>query len=122
MASASISKLKDTIASMKASTARKRLARKGEQLTHTVVGGAVAFAMGRVEKGATQPLPTIFGLDPKLLYGVTAHFISTSSSGKFADFASAAGDGLIASYGYAEGKGTSLSGVAGHSHDDFEAV
>lgn len=127
MASASIEKLKDQIQGMKASKARANLKRKGEELTHTVVGGAAAFAIGRVEKGATAPLPTIFGLDPKLLYGAGAHFVSTGSSGKFGDFASAVGDGLIAAYGYAEGKGSALRGVMGASHDnssadDFEAV
>ena len=124
MASASITKIKDQLAAMKGSNARNRLKRKGEQLTHTVVGGAAAFAMGRLEKSATQALPTIFGLDHKLLYGVAAHLIGTSSSGKFADMSSAAGDGLIASYGYSEVKGTSITGIMGHDggDDEFEAV
>lgn len=124
MASASISKLKDSISAMRNSNARARLKRKGEELQHTVLGGVAAFAMGRVERNATGPLPTVLGLDHKLLYGVTAHAIATASSGKFAELASAAGDGLVASYGYAEGKKGSSAGGMGHDSagDDFESV
>ena len=104
MASASVERLKDQISSMKNSAARKRLARKGEALTHTVVAGASAFAIGRLEKGGT-PLPTLFGLDPKLFLGIGAHFLSTTAGGKFGEFMSALGDGAVSAYGYAEGKG-----------------
>lgn len=112
MASASVERLKDQIQSMKNSKARARLARKGEALTHTVIAGASGFAIGRLEKGGT-PMPTMFGLDPKLFIGIGAHFLSTTAGGKFGDFMSALGDGAISAYGYAEGKGMSTQGVMG---------
>lgn len=114
---ASIAKIKDQIASMKNSQARARLKKKSDSVAHTVVAGAAAFAMGRVEKTAKSPLPTIFGLDHKVLYGTVAHAAAVASSGKTAEMLSATGDGLIAAYGYAEGKGQAMSGLAG---DDFD--
>ncbi len=122
MASASISKLKDAISSLRNSNARSRLKKKGEQLQHTVIGGVAGFAMGRVERNATAPLPTVLGLDHKLLYGVIAHSIAVGTSGKFSDVASGAGDGLISSYGYAEGRKGTPGGGGESAGDDFESV
>lgn len=120
VAATGLSKLKEQISSMKSSNARARVRRRAEAIQHTVVGGAAAFAIGRMEKSGTA-MPTMFGLDPKIVVGVGLKVIGASSSGKFGDFADACGDGAIAAYGYAEGKGTAVSGVGG-TGDDFEAV
>ena len=87
-----------------------------------MISTGAAYTVGRIEKASAQPLPTIWNLDPKLLWGGVLHLVATSVTGNVGDFMAAAGDGMLASYGYAEGKGISFSAAPpgpGYEADEF---
>jgi hypothetical protein len=112
-----IQKLKDDLAAAKRSRAMQRVKARTLALQHTMVATGAAYAIGRIEKGATQPLPTLFNLDPKLMWGGAAMLVSTSVPGKMGEAVAAVGDGLFCAYGYSEGLGTGYT-IRGETHDD----
>ena len=87
------------------SKAYARVKNERGRVTNTLSGAASAYVMGRVERSATRPLPTIAGIDHKLVYGLGLMAISMKGRGKWGDAIAGAGDGLISAYGYAEGRG-----------------
>jgi hypothetical protein len=78
---------------------------KTEKVQHTVISAGAAYIVGAADAAKTNPLPDMFGLDKKLVWGIAAHALATSIKGRWADSASAIGDGLIISYAYCEGAG-----------------
>jgi hypothetical protein len=106
---ASISKVKDQIARMKSSASVRRIKSRQKAVVHTMIATGAGYTVGRIEKAALTPLPTVFNLDPKLLWGGVLHLMATGIAGNVGDFAAAAGDGLLSAYGYAEGKGIAMA-------------
>lgn len=109
-ASASITKLNNQLASFKASNARRRMQSEGKKLLHTGLGGLTAFALGSAEKKFGGHLPTIFGIDSKLLWGTAIIAAAGTMGGKSAEYLQSVGDGFIASYGYSVGRDVSMGG------------
>lgn len=127
MANASITKLKEQLASVKRSKAIARVRERGEDITHTVVSTAAGYVAGRMEATAKkkgEKLPTIFDMDPKLVYGIAAQVGGTMTRGKLGDALGAGGDGMLAAYGYSEGLKASKAGAAvkGYDDDDLDEV
>ena len=114
-----LTKLKEDLERVKKSKAMTRVKARTIALQHTMVATAAAYAIGRIEKAATQPLPTLFNLDPKLMWGGAAMLISTSVPGKMGEGVAAVGDGLFAAYGYSEGLGTGYT-IQGADDDDVD--
>lgn len=120
---ASTSKIKDQLARIKSSRSVARIKTRQKAVVHTMIATGAAYTVGRIEKAASTPLPTLWNLDPKLLWGGVLHLVATSVTGTVGDGMAAAGDGLLASYGYAEGKGISFQagppGPSGYEVDEF---
>lgn len=104
---ASIQRYQAELERMKATktNAIKRIKSKAEKITHTVVAAGTGYVVGAADAKGKNPLPDMFGLDAKLVWGIAAHALATSVTGKMADGAAAVGDGLVISYAYCEGAG-----------------
>lgn len=115
-----LAKLKERLGGLQRSSAMARVRKRGEDLQHTLIAAGAGYAMGSIERRATTPLPTIFGLDPKLSWGAFFAIISTGVSGKMGDSMAAVSDGLLSAYGYAQGLGSgyTLKGEDGGDDDD----
>ena len=96
---------------------------KGARIQHTAISAGTAYIAGAADAQGTNPLPDMFGLDKKLVWGVVVHILATSVKGKFSDSAAAIGDGLIASYAYTEGagKGYTIKGETGYAYTNVGA-
>ena len=108
----SLTKAREKVASMQRSSAMGRVKARGDQVVHTVIAAGASYAMGTIERTTTNPLPTLFGLDPKLTWGGFFAVVGTAMSGRMGSGANAISDGLLSSYGYAQGlgKGYTLQG------------
>lgn len=116
---AALSTIQKKYASLQRSQAMSRIRKRGEDLQHTMVAAGAGYAMGTIERNATTPLPTIFGLDPKLSWGAFFAIIATSLSGKMGRVCNAISDGMLSSYGYAQGLGTGYT-IKGEDAGDFD--
>lgn len=114
MPATSISKLETELARVKSrkSAAMSKIETRAAKIQHTVLVGAAAYVCGKAEAGGTMILPGIFGLDPKLVWGLVSHVLGANAKGQWANVSTGVGDGLIGAYGYAEGlgKGHVISG------------
>lgn len=119
---AALSTIQKKYASLQRSQAMSRIKKRGEDLQHTMVAAGAGYAMGTIERNSTTPLPTIFGLDPKLSWGAFFAVIATSLSGKMGRACNAISDGLLSAYGYSQGLGSgyTIKGVEDGSADDFD--
>ncbi|MDH5644474.1 MAG: hypothetical protein OEZ01_00615 [Candidatus Heimdallarchaeota archaeon] len=109
---AGLTKWKERVASLQRSNAMARVRKRGEQLQHTLVATGAAYAFGSIERRAQAPLPTVFGLDPKLSWGAFFAVVATAVKGRMGQMAAATSDGLLSAYGYHAGlgKGYTLQG------------
>jgi hypothetical protein len=91
---------------------------KSAKITHTAISAGTAYVAGAADAQGTNPLPDMFGLDKKLVWGIVTHILATGIKGKWSDSAAAIGDGLIASYAYTEGagKGYTIKGETGYAY------
>ena len=105
MASSSLANIQKKYASMQVSQRMARVKKRGDELAHTLMASGAAYAMGVIERNATNPLPTVFGLDPKLSWGALFALLSSVVGGKVGAACSSTADGLLTSYGYAQGLG-----------------
>lgn len=117
---AGLATIQKKYAGLQRSTAMGRIRKRGEDLQHTMLAAGAAYAMGTIERNATTVLPTIFGLDPKLSWGAFFAVIATSLGGKMGRTANAAADGLLSSYGYAQGLGQGYTIKGEDTGDDFD--
>jgi len=78
---------------------------KSEKIQHTAISAGTAYVAGAADAQGTNPLPDMFGLDKKLVWGIVVHALATGIKGKWSESAAAIGDGLIAAYAYTEGAG-----------------
>jgi hypothetical protein len=97
---------KNTITKIKTRTAR---------ITHTAISAGTAYIAGAADAQGTNPLPDMFGLDKKLVWGVVTHILATGIKGRWSDSAAAIGDGLINAYAYTEGAGKGYT-IKGQSY------
>jgi hypothetical protein len=109
MASTAIARMKDLQerhgATMARARAKAQAAVKAQQ--HTVIAAGAAYALGAAEKRGTE-LPTIEGVDPKLVYGATALLAGFMiKDQKMRAIAQSVGDGLISIVAYNQGRGVS---------------
>lgn len=111
----SIARLQDELARVKARKAGgiEKIQSRASKVQHTVLVGASAYVVGKAEHAGTMVLPSVFGLDAKLVWGLVSHLLGTQARGQWAAAATGIGDGLIGAYGYAEGlgKGHVLAGA-----------
>lgn len=114
---AGITKWKERVSSLQRSSAMARVRKRGEDLQHTLVAAGAGYAMGTIERTSTTPLPTVFGLDPKLSWGAFFAIVATGVSGKMGTALAAVSDGLLTSYGYAQGLGKGYV-LQGEGDDD----
>ncbi len=117
---AALATIQKKYAGLQRSQAMTRIRKRGEDLQHTLVAAGSAYAMGTIERNSTTPLPTIFGLDPKLSWGAFFAVIATALGGKMGRAANAAADGLLSSYGYAQGLGQGYTIKGEEEGDDFD--
>lgn len=91
---------------------------KSAKITHTAISAGTAYIAGAADAQGSNPLPDMFGLDKKLVWGVVTHLLASGIKGKWADSAAAIGDGLISSYAYTEGagKGYTIKGETGYAY------
>lgn len=109
MASTALSRVKEMQekhgAMMQRARAKATAAVKAQQ--HTMIAATAAYAIGAAEKRGTE-LPTIEGVDPKLVYGgaaLAAGFLIKDQ--KMRAIAQSVGDGLISIVAYNQGRGVS---------------
>lgn len=103
MAAAGLAKYKNQVESMKRSAATKRARAKSEQIEETAVGAAVAYGVGRIE--TSTELPTILGLDGKIVWGMLFAVVSTTTSGRASRWLASGADGMLLAASYEAGKG-----------------
>ena len=119
MAVTSLVKAKEELARFQRSNALNRVKRKSAALGHTLVAAGTGYAIGTIERNATAPLPTIFGLDPKLTWGAVTSMIAVGVSGRTGQILAAMSDGLLTSYGYHQGLGSGYT-LKGEEGGDLE--
>lgn len=109
MASTALARVREMQEKHSATLARARAkaaaAVKAQQ--HTVIAAGAAYAIGAAEKRGTE-LPTIEGVDPKLVYGagaLLAGFLIKDQ--KMRAIAQSVGDGLVSIVAYNQGRGVS---------------
>jgi len=104
---ASLARYQAELEKMKSSksAAINRIKGRTQKISHTVIGAGAAYVVGAADAKGANPLPDLFGLDKKLVWGIVAHAIATGVGGRWADQIAAVGDGLVMSYAYTEGAG-----------------
>lgn len=115
---AALATIQKKYAAMQRSQSLARARKRGDDVVHTMVAAGAAYAMGAIERNSTSPLPTIFGLDPKLSWGGFFAIVSTAVSGKMGRAMAAISDGLLCAYGYHQGLGSGYT-LKGEG-DDFD--
>ncbi|MDA8001615.1 MAG: hypothetical protein MPL62_10050 [Alphaproteobacteria bacterium] len=113
----SAKRAQERLQSMQRSNALARVRKKTEGLQHTLIGAAAAYAMGTLERTTSTPLPTILGLDHKLTWSGIFTLVAMSTSGNIGRACAAIADGLLISYGYAQGLGGKGATIRGEDED-----
>jgi len=99
-----------------------RMKSKTEKVAHTVMSAGTAYVVGAADAKGANPLPDLFGIDKKLVWGIVSHGIATQVSGRMGDAFAAIGDGLVISYAYTEGAGKGYTIQGGpYSYQDVGA-
>lgn len=93
-----------------AKTMRERAKQAARAQQHTLVAVGSAYAIGAAEKRQME-LPSIDGVDPKLLYGAAALAVGfVVKDQQFRRIGQSVGDGLLSIVAYNQGKGISAIG------------
>jgi len=101
-----VEEIKENHAAMLA-RARQKAAQAANAQKHTLIAVGAAFVIGEAEKRGMQ-LPTVTGVDPKLLYGVAALGAGFLLKDKTArQIGQSVGDGLLSIVAYNQGRGIS---------------
>lgn len=103
MAATGIVKLQKRVESMKRAAATRRARKTAEQIEDSAVGAAVAYGVGRIEANAGE-LPSVLGLDGKIVWGSVFAAVSTTTGGRMSRWLASGADGLLASAAYEAGK------------------
>ena len=85
---------------------RQGLENQAKKLEHAAVSSGTAFVMGMVEGRAQvtgSQLPTVLGMDPKLVYSVVGYFGADIVGGRAGEVIQSAAVGVMNSYAYAKG-------------------
>lgn len=99
----------------------KRARDKAKQVTiaqqHTLIAAGSAYAIGAAEK-RNMELPSVEGVDPKLLYGAVALLIGFMAKDQnLRRIGQSTGDGLLSIVAYNQAKG--ISAISGEADEVY---
>lgn len=100
----SLTKLQKRVQSLQARNRNQQQRRKVAELRDTAVGTGAAYVFGAIES-RTGGLPTLAGIDPKLTWGAILLVGGHLVRGTPGEVLHSSADGLLAAYGYQEGRG-----------------
>jgi hypothetical protein len=102
-----MTKYKEEVERLKASKAAAitKVKTKANRIQHEIIVNATAYIAGAADASGQNPLPDVFGLNNKLVWGVVVHALAVNVSGKTGEAMSSIGTGLCASYAYCAGAG-----------------
>jgi hypothetical protein len=119
-----IAKYKDELARLKLSksSAISKVKSKAGRIQHEIIANSTAYVVGAADSQNKNPLPDVFGLNKKLVWGIVAHAIAANVNGKAGEIMGSIGTGLTVSYSYCAGAGKGYTLEGQYTYQDVSGV